>query len=207
MPKVGSERKKVPGFRMHHFKLRSCLSTTNMNLFNSKLVLKKYKDPLEIMKKFYKLRLKFYYQRRSRMNDDVTSRLREIKNEMKVVHTLGAEGDDVDNRNKKKRRRTGKKKKKWHSNTSNHQPDEKSDHMKELKSKVHRLDQTDQWVGCTTPEYMWYSELTTLLKEVQELYEADMKLEEGFHDTAFFVGCLCLIVVPQKIGWGLKTAL
>lgn len=63
-----------------------------------------------------------------------------------------------------------RKKKKWNSaETSNHQPDEMrgEDPIKELISKRVRLMGIQQDLECTTPEYVWHTELTTLRKKVK----------------------------------------
>lgn len=46
------------------YKLEKVINTTNMHLFNHKLVLTKYESPNEILKEFYEIRLEYYEKRR-----------------------------------------------------------------------------------------------------------------------------------------------
>jgi DNA topoisomerase-2 len=46
------------------FKLIKLISINNMHLFNAKLQLKKYNDPLDILKEYYSIRLDLYTKRR-----------------------------------------------------------------------------------------------------------------------------------------------
>lgn len=46
------------------YKLEKVINTTNMHLFNHKLVLTKYESPNEILKEFYEIRLQYYEKRR-----------------------------------------------------------------------------------------------------------------------------------------------
>ncbi|VVA97884.1 unnamed protein product [Arabis nemorensis] len=136
MPKIGSQRKKVHGFVTKQFKFRSMIPTTNMNLFNFASTVEKYKDPLEIIQKFYNFMLD------------------QIAKEINDLHTLGAGGDDVDNMNKKRRRMSERKKKKWYTETLNHQLDEKSGRMEEFKSEDDRLVEIGQGLECNAREFI-----------------------------------------------------
>lgn len=60
------------------FKLVAVIKTSNMHLFNEEGVITKYTDPLDIIKSFYELRLKFYDKRRGYL-------LAKLEHEMNIL--------------------------------------------------------------------------------------------------------------------------
>jgi DNA topoisomerase II len=60
------------------FKLTDVIKTSNMHLFNEEGIITKYTDPLDIIKSFYGLRLKFYEKRRGYL-------LAKLEHEMNIL--------------------------------------------------------------------------------------------------------------------------
>ncbi|PPR98423.1 hypothetical protein GOBAR_AA22235 [Gossypium barbadense] len=70
---------------MKKFKLTTTVSTSNMHLFDSRGMIKKYDTPEEILDEFYHLRLEFYEKRRKHMLDTLELELLKMDNKVRFI--------------------------------------------------------------------------------------------------------------------------
>lgn len=67
------------------FKLTSNISATNMNMFDSDIKLNKYDTPIDVLKDFYNIRLKYYAMRRKYMMDKLEEDLKLVETKIKFI--------------------------------------------------------------------------------------------------------------------------
>jgi DNA topoisomerase II len=82
-------------------KLESNISATNMVGFSSKLAIKKYSDPLEILKEFYEYRLNFYGLRKKYMCSVLEKKLNLVSEKLRFIKLVISDKIVVFKRSKK----------------------------------------------------------------------------------------------------------
>ncbi|GMI87135.1 topoisomerase II [Hibiscus trionum] len=82
------------------FKLTTTVSTSNMHLFDSRGVIKKYDTPEEILEEFFHLRLDFYVKRRKHVLDTLELELLKMDNKVRFILDV-VKGDIIVNNRKR----------------------------------------------------------------------------------------------------------
>ncbi|KAE8670742.1 DNA topoisomerase 2 [Hibiscus syriacus] len=82
------------------FKLTTMVSTSNMHLFDSRGVIKKYDNPEEILEEFFHLRLEFYVKRRKHVLDTLELELLKMDNKVRFILDV-VKGDIIVNNRKR----------------------------------------------------------------------------------------------------------
>ncbi|KAJ3681634.1 hypothetical protein LUZ60_014207 [Juncus effusus] len=82
------------------FKLTTTISTTNMHLFDSKGVIKKYDTPEQILEEFFEMRLSFYAKRKRALLDNLELDLLKLDNKVRFI--LGVVNGEIKVNNRKR---------------------------------------------------------------------------------------------------------
>ncbi|KAK2637028.1 hypothetical protein Ddye_031820 [Dipteronia dyeriana] len=82
------------------FKLTTTISTSNMHLFDSKGVIKKYDAPEQILEDFFQLRLEFYIKRKKILLENLELDLLKLENRVRFI--LGVVSGEIIVNNRKK---------------------------------------------------------------------------------------------------------
>uniref|UniRef100_A0A0D9VJV0 DNA topoisomerase 2 n=1 Tax=Leersia perrieri TaxID=77586 RepID=A0A0D9VJV0_9ORYZ len=82
------------------FKLTTTISTTNMHLFDSNGIIRKYDTPEDILKEFFELRLEFYEKRKIALLENIELELKKLSNKVRFILAV-VEGDIIVNNRKR----------------------------------------------------------------------------------------------------------
>ncbi|KAF5752648.1 DNA topoisomerase 2-like isoform X1 [Tripterygium wilfordii] len=82
------------------FKLTTTISTSNMHLFDSNGVIKKYDTPEQILEEFFPLRLEFYEKRKKILLDNLEMELLKLENRVRFI--LGVVSGEIIVNNRKR---------------------------------------------------------------------------------------------------------
>lgn len=80
------------------FKLTTTVATTNMHLFDSDGKIRKYDNPEDVLKDFFKLRFDFYGKRKKVMLENIGKELRKINNKVRFIEDVTSGRIIVNNR-------------------------------------------------------------------------------------------------------------
>ncbi|KAI5020319.1 hypothetical protein ZWY2020_045207 [Hordeum vulgare] len=70
------------------FQLTTTIGTTNMYLLDSCGEVQKYDTPVDILKEFFELRLKYYYKRKEVMLENIREELLKVKNKVRFIRSV-----------------------------------------------------------------------------------------------------------------------
>nr|GMC86459.1 DNA topoisomerase 2-like [Ipomoea batatas] len=70
---------------LKRFKLTTTISTSNMHLFDSRGVIKKYDTPEQILEEFFKIRLEFYEKRKRVLLENLETELLKLDNKVRFI--------------------------------------------------------------------------------------------------------------------------
>ncbi|XP_077227115.1 DNA topoisomerase 2-like [Tasmannia lanceolata] len=160
------------------FKLTVSISTTNMHLFDSRGVIKKYDYPEQILEEFFPLRLEFYAKRKKVLLDNLESEMLKMDNKVRFI--LGVVRGEIIVNNRKRADLFLELKQKGFTPLPNNKP--KSvvavDNEETLETEENEEDlEVTRGVKASDYEYLLSMPIGTLtLEKVQELLAQKEKL-------------------------------
>ena len=88
MKKVSKQKTSLSNDIEKMFKLASKVSTSNMHLFQTNGIIKKFKNTTEIIDSFYIERLRLYGERKRHMLDDIQDQMNLLENKVRFLNAV-----------------------------------------------------------------------------------------------------------------------
>lgn len=161
------------------FKLESSVSLNNMTLFDSHGNIKQYKDPNEILKEFYDVRLTFYQKRKDRILQNIEEDLVSLKEKLRFLKMI-VSGDL--NISKQTKQQIIEKMQGLNFKNLDHLLNipiwsMSADNVSKLEAQIKEKEKERQDLSVKDTKVLWIEDLHLLLKKLK-----DFKIsEERFH--------------------------